>query len=479
MTKNLIYGNYKDMKINLNDRTLIMEFENPTEEKLIKNFVTYKDTSKCFAGGRYRKELEKKVCLGKVIQEKYFVVFSGLTKEILVFCKENNIRISSVEDKRTHFDFQKKEWTHDELREFFPKEFNYVEHQINALQQMIKTNTGLIVAATSAGKSSIIKSFIKLTGLPTLILVDRSTLGKQLRDDLVSYGLDCGFCGDGKRIEGYNMVSTIQSVKKVPNMTSYKCLVIDEVHKSSSNSFQEFLKQFGCPLKFGFTASPYNGDYLKYATIRQFFGSPLIKIGAQELMENGVMAHAKINLVKNVCEEIPDYVGAYDYNITHGERRNQKIADIANSYKDGIAILVRTIDHGEELMKLIPDAVFIRGETSLNDRMKIIKDFNEGKIRVLIGSGILNEGISISNMKVLIMASSGKAISQTIQKIGRVLRITKDKKEGIFYDFIDTGNKILEKQSKNRLRIYKKEGYDDIHILDENLEEIKLDKKSK
>ena len=111
--------------------------------------------------------------------------------------------------------------------------------------------------------------------------------------------------------------------------------------------------------------------------------------------------------------------------------------------------------------------------------MKIIKDFNEGKIRVLIGSGILNEGISISNMKVLIMASSGKAISQTIQKIGRVLRITKDKKEGIFYDFIDTGNKILEKQSKNRLRIYKKEGYDDIHILNENLEEIKLDKKSK
>ena len=138
MTKNLIYGNYKDMKINLNDRTLIMEFENPTEEKLIKNFVTYKDTSKCFAGGRYRKELEKKVCLGKVIQEKYFVVFAGLTKEILVFCKENNIKISSIEDKRTHFDFQKKEWTHDELRTFFPKEFNYVEHQINALQQMIE-----------------------------------------------------------------------------------------------------------------------------------------------------------------------------------------------------------------------------------------------------------------------------------------------------------------------------------------------------
>ena len=76
-------------------------------------------------------------------------------------------------------------------------------------------------------------------------------------------------------------------------------------------------------------------------------------------------------------------------------------------------------------------------------------------------------------MKVLIMASGGKAQTQTIQKIGRVLRITKDKREGIFYDFIDSGNKYLFKHSKQRLVLYKKEGYDDITLLDGNLEEKK------
>ena len=206
--------------------------------------------------------------------------------------------------------------------------------------------------------------------------------------------------------------------------------------------------------------------------IRQFIGSPLVKIEAAELMENGVMAKAKIKLIKNSCED----TSAYDLNITHGKLRNQKIADIVSMYNDGVAILVRTLEHGEELEKIIPGAVFIRGETSLNERMKIIKKFNEGEIKVLIGSSILNEGISISNMKVLIMASSGKAISQTIQKIGRVLRITKEKKEGIFYDFIDVGNRFLEKQSKKRISIYKKEGYNDIKILDENLEEINTNK---
>ena len=69
------------------------------------------------------------------------------------------------------------------------------------------------------------------------------------------------------------------------------------------------------------------------------------------------------------------------------------------------------------------------------------------------------------------MAGGGKAMTQTVQKIGRVLRITKDKKQGIFYDFIDTGNKFLFKHSKQRLIIYKKEGFNDITLLNDDLSE--------
>ena len=71
------------------------------------------------------------------------------------------------------------------------------------------------------------------------------------------------------------------------------------------------------------------------------------------------------------------------------------------------------------------------------------------------------------------MASGGLARTQTIQKIGRVLRITKEKREGIFYDFIDTGNKYLFKHSKRRISLYKEEGYEDISVLDSDLTKIK------
>lgn len=467
------------MKLKLNDLTAIIKFENKQEEKIIKQSITWKNNKNAFFGGSFHPERVKNVCFGKDIQE-YFVCFAGLTKEIILTAKNNNIKITNYEDNRTHFAFQEKDWSHDELRNFFNPKFKYVEHQIRAIQSMLNTNCSLIVAPTSAGKSSIIAAWMKLTNLPTLILNDRATLAMQLRNDFVEQGLNCGYCcGKGVK-EGFNMVSTIQSVKKLGDLTRYKCVIIDEVQRASSNTFQEFLKQFGCPLKYGFSASPYNGDLYDYAKIRQFMGSPSIKIESKELIENEVMAKPRIKLVKNICEDTFDYISAYDIGIVHSNRRNEKIINIANSYENGIAILVNHIEHGEILEKEIEGSIFIRGDTKLDDRIKIIKDFNNGKIRVLIGSNILNEGISISNMKVLIMASGNKGLVQTTQKIGRVLRINENKKEGIFYDFIDTGNKFLERHSKQRISIYKKNGFDDITLLDENLEVIKtIDKKNK
>lgn len=139
------------MKINLGDLTCIITFENKQEEKIIKKEITFKDDKNAFFGGRFHPERIKDVCLGKDIRG-YFVCFAGLAREIIIAAKNNNIKITEFTDKRTHFPFQDKEWTHDELRKYFDPNFKYVEHQIRALRAMINTNTGIIKAPTSAGK---------------------------------------------------------------------------------------------------------------------------------------------------------------------------------------------------------------------------------------------------------------------------------------------------------------------------------------
>ena len=459
------------IQIILTDTTIQIDGDE-NELKKINKYETFDDNSLCFSKGRYDITKLKHVPLMKNIKGR-LVGFAGLAKEIILFCRNNNIKIENFEDKRTHFDFQTKDWTEEELKSFLPN-FDYVEHQVRGLQALLKTNKGIIMGPTSSGKSSLMAAWLKLTNLPTLILTDRATLGAQLAQDFRDKGIDCGFCsGNGVR-QGFCMVSTIQSVKKL-DVSRFQMVLVDECHKSSSKSFQDFLASFGCPLKYGFSASPSNGNLLDFARIRQQLGSIIIQIKSNELMDNGVMAKAKINLVKIDCPETFDYPSANDLGIVHNKARNEVIKNIVEKHREEgyICILTRILEHGEELEKTIPGAVYLKGEDPLNKRMDVINKFNNGEIPVLIGSSILNEGISISNMKTLIMASGGKAQTQTVQKIGRVLRITKEKRQGVFYDFIDMNNKYLFKHSKQRLSLYKKEGYDDISILDANLTKIK------
>lgn len=834
------------MKIRLNNLTMIMSFESDSEKKLVKKFITFKDDKGAFFGGKFHPERVKDVCLGKEIRE-YFVCFAGLCKEILLFCKQNGIKITSFEDKRTHFDFQKKEWTHDELRKFFNPNFKYVEHQIRAIEAMIKTNTGLVVAPTSAGKSTIMSAFIRLVNMPTLILVNKVMLGEQLRKGFLEEGIDCGICSGKGVIDGKCMVSTIQSVKKLGDLTRFKMVLADECfpgntkimtenglkniskivkekstekvysfnketkkielkpisnwmekkseydtfirvytsknnnvvstpnhkyyvfdnnniimkradelkvgdklyshtgknfgsnskwhaplmnsfqkqavigmifgdanislanstarlrfsqgekqldylnhkinilrnlcgedkpyfnksgynqnnkiyykatktsdefldlynlfycnngkksiknilnliteislaywimddgycykydskigqrcqynletqcfdekendliidffknkfnldakkyfdercekwyirfsvdssikisqmirkyvpdcmnyklldcdigfyeenkeqlndycyktvlkiekykpkyntvynitvddnhnyfvgygskllvsncHNVSAGTFQEFFTQFGCPLKFGFSASPFrNGDYLGYAKIRQFLGSPIIKIESQELLENEVMAKPHIYLVKNQClqDDYFDYQTAYTEEIVNGSRRNLIVKDICDKYGEGVLVLVNILEHGKILEELIPDSKFIAGETPIDERLQVVDDFDKGKLPILIASTILQEGISITHMKAMVLACGGKSNIAIIQKIGRSLRFKEGEKTEVdYYDFVDTA-KFLNKHSKMRVSLYKKTGYTDINLLNGDLEPL-------
>lgn len=450
------------IKIKLTNQTIQITGDEEDLKKIAK-FQTYDDTSACFSRGGYDIRKIKHVALMKIVRG-VLVGYAGLTKEIMIFCKNNNIKVESFDDKRIHFDFQNKEYSHDELRKYFNPDFKYVEHQIKALQTMITHNKAILCLPTSAGKSSIISAFMRLTNLPILVVVDRATLAAQLANGFTKDGIDCGLNSGHGTKQGYCMVSTIQSVKKIQDLPRFQCVITDESHRASSKSFQNFFASFGCPLKYGFSASPSNGNLLDFAKIRQHLGSIEIRVKAEELMENEVMAKAEIHLVETICEPTFDYPSANSIGIVHNELRNKQIKEICERYDGYVCILVKNIDHGEILEKMIPGSVFLRGENTLEERTDIINKFNNGEVKYLIGSNILNEGISISNMRVLILGGAGKAKSMTVQRIGRVLRITKDKKKGIFYDFIDRGNKWLLKHSKQRITIYKNEGYSDIRI---------------
>ena len=96
--------------------------------------------------------------------------------------------------------------------------------------------------------------------------------------------------------------------------------------------------------------------------------------------------------------------------------------------------------------------VGIRGNT---EREELIDQFRDGTMQVLIGLKCLDEGIDIKNARIAILMASTTNPREFVQRVGRVIRVAKNKAYSEIYDLIVTtsaedssNNKILEKEAK-------------------------------
>ena len=91
----------------------------------------------------------------------------------------------------------------------------------------------------------------------------------------------------------------------------------------------------------------------------------------------------------------------------------------------------------------------------LTERQKLIKDFSDHNIQVLIGIKCLDEGIDIPKARIAILMASSTNPREYVQRIGRVIRYSSDKPISIIYDMVVlTDNEQLNlKEAKRALYI--------------------------
>jgi superfamily II DNA or RNA helicase len=449
------------MKIYVNDKILLIKFDHKDEEISVKNHFTKEDKSNVFMGGEFDIRKIKKKCFlhsKKIKKVQFWYLNSGYLKELLTYCK-GRFKITELKDNRTKFDFHKKQFKDEELKLSLPN-FDYVDHQVDSLKRMLRTNVGIVQAPTSSGKSETIIAYLKITKLPTLILVDKVALALQLKERIEKNGIqNVGICyGKGIK-DGDVLISTIGSVGKIPALNKYKVLIIDEVHRASAKRFQDFLSKAPYPLRFGFSATPDSGNDFKWNLIKQYMGDIIYTIEPEPLMENKVLAIPKIEFIPIESPATLDWPTAYQVCIVDNRDRNRRIKRLVEEYNVPTLILIRIIEHGNILNEMINDSVFVSGIDDANKRLAIIDDFENAQINTVISSNIFNEGISINAIRLLIIASGGKSKIETIQKLGRGLRVKDGKSDVLVYDFDDYGNKFTEKHSRMRKNIYLKAGF--------------------
>ena len=174
----------------------------------------------------------------------------------------------------------------------------------------------------------------------------------------------------------------------------------------------------------------------------------------------------------------------YKQGITANKKRNRVIANVAERAAKPCLIRVKHKTHGDALLKLLKEkgqsVAFVHGGHKTEQRQRAIQDVREGNLDIVIASKVWQTGTDIPELLSVIMAQGGKSAIETIQSVGRGLRVVRDTDGNIvkdkvdIYDFSDfdakirnpatnrmigSNSKIFNKHSRARVAHYVANGY--------------------
>jgi superfamily II DNA or RNA helicase len=283
---------------------------------------------------------------------------------------------------------------------------------------------GIITMPTGSGKSLVIALISARLNVKTLVVVPSIEIREQLTKSL----LDA--LGPKHKVTVENIDST-----RLPKLKDFDCLIIDEAHHSASKTYQKLNKTAWASIYYRFflTATPFRNDTEETLLFESIAGRVIFQLSYQDAVYRGYIVPVEAYTIEIPKQKTDAYTYQQVYKelVVNNEARNTIISDLLINFeasKTSTLCLVREVAHGKILSELT-GLPFVSGED--NESRKYIAQFNQGKIKVLIGTtGVISEGVDTKPCEYVIIAGLGKAKSNIMQSIGRVLRTYPGKTSG-------------------------------------------------
>lgn len=248
------------------------------------------------------------------------------------------------------------------------------------------------------------------------------------------------------------------------------CFIGDEFHHSSSSTWYDTIQKMeNAVYRIGLTGTVDEKDPVNVMRVFGCTGNILSKISNDFLIKNGFSAKPTIYLEDIHEKEVTHdskWQQAYKEGIVDNAYRNQRIAEaVKEKYDEGKGCLIITtyIEHVEDLLKRLTDigvkADYTHGKRKDDDRERVLEQMRTGELKVVIATSVLDEGVDISGINGIWLAAGGKSFRQTLQRIGRGLRVKEDGSGVDVFDYVDYTHEILLKHSLERLKYYKGEKF--------------------
>ena len=90
--------------------------------------------------------------------------------------------------------------------------------------------------------------------------------------------------------------------------------------------------------------------------------------------------------------------------------------------RKGILVFTQFIDESEQLAREVEGVAVVTGATKKKERERILRDFKDGKIKVLANVGVLTTGFDYPELDTVVMARPTMSLAMWYQIVGRAIR---------------------------------------------------------
>lgn len=353
-----------------------------------------------------------------------------------------------------------------------------------------KSKPSLIVAPTAFGKSIIISAIAKEIDDKIIVLQPSKELLEQNYEKLKVLGGEASIYSASMGVKEIGKITyaTIGSIKSIGESfkdLGFTKMIIDEADRyprESTGMLSKFIKSSKIKYVLGLTATPLKLQtnslgQQRYSILKMltsvskngnFFKDIIHICQIQEMVENKfwteliyeVYDFNKKQLVFNSTgSEFTDISLSVSY---INQRIESKIIEKVKLLSDrkSILIFVPSVKEAINLQKKIPNSAVVYSGMRDEERTRIIEDFRNLKIRIVINVNILSIGFDHPLLDCIICGRPTASLSWWYQAVGRITRIHPDKKNGLIVDF--SGNtsrfgrveKMYFKKEKRSWKLY-------------------------
>lgn len=359
-------------------------------------------------------------------------------------------------------------------------------------------SNGIFLGCTGSGKSIAAMYCMQKREVRTIIVVPTIALMNQWRAEIATHfdmeDSEIGAIGDGKKVLKRITVAVINSVRDM-DLSIFEMIVLDEAHRYGSiENIQPILRN-DFRYKLGVTATLKRSDGAD-ERLEEIIGKVVYTYETKDAVQDGVLSEFEIvnvgiDLNAEEMEKYKKHTRTIDSSgmtmtqalsvmnerehpqwgkavgvvratawrkavISNAKGKMTKLIEIIKKEKGKkIIIFNETIKMAELERKLLKKEGF---ESEIyHSKMKkqtAIERFRNGEVKILVSVKSLNEGLDVKDVDVGIRVAGTSQDRDTIQRLGRGLRVVEGKDKAMYYQLYckDTLEKWQITKNTNAIR---------------------------